>query len=180
MGTAINIDASLKKAAAALELIVFDVDGVFTDGRIWIDSSGVESKAFHVRDGHGIKLLLHYGIQVAILSGRTSPAVDVRMRELGVQDVLQGHIDKRTAFSELIKSKSIPSDQVAYVGDDIVDVQAMQIAALSFAVADAHEWVQQHADIVTQNAGGQGAVREICELILDAKGLLEKALQYNL
>ena len=174
------MQASLKKSAAEIKLVVFDVDGVFTDGRIWIDSSGNESKSFHVRDGHGVKLLLHYGVQVAVLSGRESRAVDIRMRELGVQDVLQGHIDKRTAFNELISSKSISKDQVAYVGDDIVDVQAMQLAALSFAVADAHPWVKEQADIVTQNAGGHGAVREVCELILDAKGLLDKALQYNL
>ena len=174
------MQASLKKSAAEIKLVVFDVDGVFTDGRIWIDSSGNESKSFHVRDGHGVKLLLHYGVQVAVLSGRESRAVDIRMRELGVQDVLQGHIDKRTAFNELISGKSVSKDQVAYVGDDIVDVQAMQLAALSFAVADAHPWVKEQADIVTQNAGGHGAVREVCELILDCKGLLNKALQYNL
>lgn len=171
---------SLKKSVAEIELVVFDVDGVFTDGRIWIDTSGNESKCFHVRDGHGIKLLLHYGIQVAVLSGRESRAVEIRMQELGVQDVLQGHIDKRAAFNELINSKSINQGQVAYVGDDIVDVQAMQLAALSFAVADAHPWVKEQADIVTEYTGGHGAVREVCELILDAKGLLNKALQYNL
>ncbi len=171
---------TLKKIAAEIELVVFDVDGVFTDGRIWIDNAGNESKSFNVRDGHGVKLLLHYGVQVAVLSGRRSHAVEVRMRELGVTDVLQGHIDKRAAFNELLSAKPTSQDRAAYVGDDIVDVQAMQLAALSFAVADAHSWVKQHADIVTQNDGGHGAVREVCELILDAKGLLDKALQYNL
>lgn len=175
-----KIPAAQKTTAANIELVIFDVDGVFTDGRIWIDDAGKESKSFHVRDGHGVKLLLHYGVQVAVLSGRKSKAVEVRMHELGVEDVLQGHIDKRSAFNEFIKSKQLSNDRVAYVGDDIVDVQAMQLAALSFAVADAHAWVQQHADIVTQSAGGHGAVREVCELILDAKGLLDKALQYNL
>ena len=169
-----------KKTAAEIELVVFDVDGVFTDGRIWIDTSGNESKSFNVRDGHGVKLLLHYGVQVAVLSGRNSRAVEIRMQELGVQDVLQGHINKRTAFNELLANKSLNKNQVAYVGDDIVDVQAMQLAALSFAVADAHPWVKERADITTQQAGGKGAVREVCELILDAKGLLDKALQYNL
>lgn len=171
---------SLKKSVAELELVVFDIDGVFTDGRIWIDTSGNESKSFNVRDGHGIKLLLHYGIQVAVLSGRKSRAVEIRMQELGVSDVLQGHIDKRAAFKDLVNGKSVNQDHVAYVGDDIVDVQAMQMAALSFAVADAHPWVKERADIVTQQAGGHGAVREVCELILEAKGLLNKALQYNL
>ena len=171
---------SLKKSVAEIELVVFDVDGVFTDGRIWIDTSGKESKSFNVRDGHGIKLLLHYGVQVAVLSGRKSRAVEIRMQELGVPDVLQGHIDKRAAFKELIGNKSINQDRVAYGGDDIVDVQAMQLAALSFAVADAHPWVKERADIITEHAGGHGAVREICELILDARGLLDKALHYNL
>ncbi len=171
---------SLIKSAAKIELVVFDVDGVFTDGRIWIDTSGNESKSFNVRDGHGVKLLLHYGVDVAVLSGRKSHAVEIRMQELGVQDVLQGHIDKRAAFNELLSSKSANKEHVAYVGDDIVDVQAMQMAALSFAVADAHPWVKERADIITQHAGGHGAVREVCELILDAKGLLDEALQYNL
>lgn len=175
-----EIADTLKTKAANIELVVFDVDGVFTDGRIWIDDSGKESKSFHVRDGHGIKLLLHYGVHVAVLSGRKSHAVEVRMRELGVSDVLQGHIDKRTAFNELVQNKNLSNEQVAFVGDDIVDVQAMQLAALSIAVADAHVWVKQQADIVTQTAGGHGAVREVCELILDAKGLLDTALQYNL
>ena len=175
-----TMQESLIKTAAAIELVVFDVDGVFTDGRIWIDNAGNESKSFHVRDGHGVKLLLHYGVQVAVLSGRQSQAVHVRMQELGVSDVLQGHIDKRAAFNELIHKKTVEKSHIAYVGDDIVDVQAMKLAALSIAVADAHAWVKQQADIVTQNAGGQGAVREVCELILDAKGLLDKALQYNL
>ena len=161
-------------------MMVFDVDGVFTDGRILIDDTGKESKYFNVRDGHGVRLLLHYDFQVAVLSGRTSKAVEVRMRELGVQDVLQGHDDKRSAFNDLVKSKNLDNDQVGYIGDDIVDVQAMRLAGVSFAVADAHPWVKQYANFVTQNRGGHGAVREICELLLDAKGLLEKALQYNL
>lgn len=175
-----EIANTLKTKAANIKLVVFDVDGVFTDGRIWIDDNGKESKSFHMRDGHGVKLLLHYGVHVAVLSGRKSHAVEVRMRELGVSDVLQGHIDKRTAFNELVQNKNLSNEQVAFVGDDIVDVQAMQLAALSIAVADAHTWVKQQADIVTQTAGGHGAVREVCELILDAKGLLDKALQYNL
>ena len=175
-----KIDQELIKAAATIEFVVFDVDGVFTDGRIWIDAQGNETKSFHVRDGHGIRMLLHFGVQVAVLSGRNSKAVETRMRELGVNDVLQGHIDKRSAFNELIQGKGLSNQQVAYVGDDIVDVQAMGLAGLSFAVADAHAWVKQQADAVTKNTGGHGAVREVCELILDSKGLLVEALQYNL
>ena len=171
---------ALNKVAADIQMVVFDVDGVFTDGRIWINHLGEETKSFHVRDGHGVRMLIHYGVQVAVLSGRESKAVNTRMQELGVTDVLQGQIDKRCAFNELVNSKNLPAERVAFVGDDIVDVPAMQLAGLSFAVADAHEWVKSHADHITLELGGHGAVREVCELILDSKGLLSKALNYNL
>ena len=170
---------TLNKSAADIQMVVFDVDGVFTDGRIWINHQGEETKSFHVRDGHGVRMLIHYGVQVAVLSGRESKAVNVRMRELGVTDVLQGRIDKRSAFTDLANSKNLPPEQVAFVGDDIIDVPAMQLAGLSFAVANAHDWVKSHADHITQEIGGHGAVREVCELILDSKGLLTKALNYN-
>tara|TARA_R110002096_G_scaffold356666_1_gene549912 strand:- start:1463 stop:1996 length:534 start_codon:yes stop_codon:yes gene_type:complete len=169
----------LNKIASSIQMVVFDVDGVFTDGRIWMNHLGEETKSFHVRDGHGVRMLIHYGVQVAVLSGRESKAVNARMQELGVTDVLQGHIDKRSAFTELVNSKNIAPEKVAFAGDDIIDVPAMQLAGLSFAVADAHEWVKSHADHITREQGGHGAVREICELILDAKGLLTKALNYN-
>ncbi|MEM7304281.1 MAG: HAD-IIIA family hydrolase [Pseudomonadota bacterium] len=170
----------LAARAKNIELVVFDVDGVFTDGRIYLNHQGEESKAFNVRDGHGVRMLIHYGVQVAVLSGRHSEAVSVRMKELDVTDVLQGHIDKRVAFNQLAEQKHLQFSQMAFVGDDIIDVQAMQLAGLSFAVADAHEWVIRQADTVTQRRGGEGAVREVCELILDAKGLLSKALDFNL
>jgi|TARA_B110000240_G_scaffold191278_2_gene233692 3-deoxy-D-manno-octulosonate 8-phosphate phosphatase (KDO 8-P phosphatase) len=170
---------ALLKTAADIQMVVFDVDGVFTDGSIMINHLGEETKSFNVRDGHGVRMLIHYGIQVAVLSGRKSKAVDARMQELGVTDVMQGHIDKRSAFTKLVNSKNLPAQQVAFVGDDIIDVPAMQLSGLSFAVADAHEWVKSHADHITQKIGGHGAVREVCELILDSKGLLTKALNYN-
>lgn len=173
-------ESQINSRAKNIELVVFDVDGVFTDGRIYISNQGEETKAFNVRDGHGVRMLVHYGVQVAVISGRNSQAVNIRMKELDVTDVLQGHIDKRAAFNELAQNKGLEYSQMAFVGDDIIDVQAMQMAGLSFAVADAHEWVKSHADVVTARNGGEGAVREVCELILDAKGLLSKALQYNL
>lgn len=171
---------TLIKKAAAIELVVFDVDGVFTDGSIWINHMGEETKSFNVRDGHGIKMLIHYGVNVAVISGRKSEAVNMRMKELGITDVYQGYIDKKTAFNNLVAEKNIPASKVAFVGDDIIDVQAMQIAGLSIAVADAHEWVKKHSHHITIERGGHGAVREVCELILDSKGLLEQALNYNL
>ena len=166
--------------AKNIELVVFDVDGVFTDGRIYISNQGEETKTFNVRDGHGVRMLIHYGIQVAVISGRNSKAVNIRMQELQVTDVLQGHMNKRSAFSELAQQKGLEYSQMAFVGDDIIDVQAMQLAGLSFTVADAHDWVKTHADVITGRNGGEGAVREVCELILDAKGLLREALNYNL
>lgn len=173
-----NIE-SVKNLAADIQLVVFDVDGVFTDGTILINHLGEETKSFNVRDGHGIRMLMHYGVDAAVISGRDSQAVNVRMSELGINTIMQGHIDKRSAITELITSKSISPQNVAFVGDDIIDVPAMQVAGLSFAVADAHPWVIKHADYTTQALGGRGAVREVCELIMDAKGLLEKALNFN-
>lgn len=173
-------NTTLKQRAESIQMIVFDIDGVFTDGRIYLNHLGEESKAFNVRDGHGVRMLIHYGVEVAVISGRKSKAVDVRMKELGINDVMQGHIDKKQAFRALITEKNLDPQQVAFVGDDIIDVQAMTLCGLAFAVADAHQWVKQHADVVTKLKGGHGAVREVCELILEAKGLLQTALNYNL
>lgn len=169
----------IKKLACDVDMVVFDVDGVFTDGTIWINHLGEEIKSFNVRDGHGIRMLMHYGVDVAVISGRSSQAVNVRMHELGINTIMQDHADKRSAFTELLELKSLPPERTAFVGDDIIDVPAMQIAALSIAVADAHPRVIQHAVHTTNAKGGHGAVREVCELIMDAKGLLKKALKFN-
>jgi len=170
---------TVNKIARTIELVVFDVDGVFTDGMIWLNHYGEEIKSFNVRDGHGIRMLMHYGIDVAVISGRHSQAVNVRMEELGVTTIMQGHIDKRVALTQLLEDKSLPAEKTAFVGDDIIDVPAMQMAGLSIAVADAHPWVISHANHITKANGGKGAVREVCELIMDAQGLLAKALSYN-
>ena len=172
--------SSLNELAREIQLVIFDVDGVFTDGTISINSLGEETKSFNVRDGHGVRMLMHYGIDVAVVSGRESKAVNVRMQELGVTTVMQGHVDKRSALTALLSEKTLSKHQVAFVGDDIIDVPAMQMSGLSFAVADAHPWVISHAHHTTNARGGHGAVREVCELIMDAKGLLEKALNFNM
>ena len=171
--------SSVRQLALDIELVVFDVDGVFTDGSIAINHLGEETKTFNVRDGHGVRMLMHYGVDVAVISGRESKAVTVRMQELGITTIMQGHIDKRKALTELMHEKNVASKQIAFVGDDIIDVPAMQISGLSLAVADAHPWVIRHAHHSTTARGGHGAVREVCELIMDAKGLLEKALNHN-
>ncbi|MDG0995968.1 MAG: HAD hydrolase family protein [Gammaproteobacteria bacterium] len=176
------MQAELEQRLKQIKLVVFDVDGVFTDGRISLNPAGEESKTFHIRDGHGVRLLIHYGVEAAVLSGRKSNAVSIRMRELGMQDadILQGHIDKLSVFDDLLARKQLTADQVAYIGDDIVDLGPIRKSAVGFAVNDAHPMVCKHADYVTQEKGGHGAVREICELILAAQDRLNEALEFNL
>lgn len=161
--------AELAQRAARIRLAVFDVDGVFTDGRIWLGSDGVEYKAFSVRDGFGIKALLAAGVEVAIISGRDSPAVNKRMDELGVTRVIQGRDDKATVLAQLLRETGIPATEVAYLGDDIPDVPAMRMVGLPATVADAHAEALAASDWVATRPGGRGAVREFCELLLGAR-----------
>jgi len=157
---------SLADIAAGLKLVVFDVDGVFTDGRIWLGSDGTEFKAFSVRDGVGVKALLSAGLEVAIISGRSSPAVDRRMAELGVRHVVQGCSDKAPALREIIERLDLEPSHVAYLGDDTPDLPAMRIAALPAAVKEAPAEVRSLAVWISSAPGGQGAVREFCEFLL--------------
>jgi len=166
--------------AKAIRLALFDVDGVLTDGKIFIDSHGTETKAFNTHDGHGIRLLLHYGIEVGVITGRTSKALEYRMQDLQVKHVYQGCKDKYLAFQDLLSKLELNELQAAYVGDDIFDLQVMSRCGLAVAVANANAFVKQHAHCETDNVGGHGAVREVCELLLDAQGLLEQALLHNL
>jgi 3-deoxy-D-manno-octulosonate 8-phosphate phosphatase (KDO 8-P phosphatase) len=159
----------LEQRAARIRLAVFDVDGVFTDGRIWLGSDGVEYKAFSVRDGVGIKALLRAGLEVAIISGRDSPAVNKRMDELGVTRVVQGREDKATALEQLLRETGIPAADAAYLGDDTPDVPAMRMVGLPASVADGHPDALAAADWVSARPGGQGAVREFCELLLGSR-----------
>jgi 3-deoxy-D-manno-octulosonate 8-phosphate phosphatase (KDO 8-P phosphatase) len=156
--------------ARAVRLLICDVDGVLTDGRIIFDDNGVQSKSFDVRDGHGLKMLQREGVTVALITGRSSKVVEARARELGITEVFQGIKQKRPVFEELIARLGLKSREVAYVGDDVVDLPVMVLVGLSVAVADAHADVRAMADHVTERPGGRGAVREVCELILKAKG----------
>lgn len=167
--------AALRERAAAIRLLVLDVDGVLTDGALYLSSSGEESKAFHVRDGQGMVMWLGSGGKIAIISGRKSPAVAERMAELGVTQVYQGQGDKAAAMRELLEHYALEPAQAAFVGDDLPDIPAMDSAGLGIAVADASDRVRGHADYVTACSGGRGAVREVCELLLAAQGLLEEA-----
>lgn len=163
--------AGVNERAAGVELAVFDVDGVFTDGRLYYGARGEQLKAFHVRDGHGIKLLLRHGVQVAVISGRRSPAVTQRMRELGIRHVFQGRDDKLPVLKTLLQKLKLGWQQVACVGDDIVDLPLLESAALAIAVADAQSELRAHAHYVTDACGGEGAVREVCDLLLAARNI---------
>jgi 3-deoxy-D-manno-octulosonate 8-phosphate phosphatase (KDO 8-P phosphatase) len=155
--------------AAEIALLVLDVDGVLTDGRLWYGSGGESLKAFHVRDGHGIKTLLAAGVGVAVISGRRSGAVAARMRELGVADVAEGVADKGRALAELLARRAVEPRRVACLVDDTPDLPIMAAVGLPAAVADAHPDVIAAARYVTRAGGGAGAVREFCDFLLSAR-----------
>ncbi|AFL74179.1 3-deoxy-manno-octulosonate-8-phosphatase KdsC [Thiocystis violascens] len=166
----------IQERAARIRLVIFDVDGVLTDGSLFLGDDGQEYKAFHSRDGLGMTLLLDAGIRLAVITGRTSKVVRMRMESLGISDVYQGYRDKLPAYEELKQRLSLTDDLIAYVGDDVVDLPIMRRVGLAVAVGDAHPRVQQHAHWRTRAGGGQGAAREVCEFILDAQGALDRAM----
>lgn len=167
--------AKRSSVIAGLELIAFDVDGVFTDGRFYLSDDGVETKAFSTQDGFGIRRLLDAGIEVAVISGRESGAVKRRMAELGVRHVIQGCKDKVDAFRELIESLGIAPTACAFVGDDIPDLPLLDAVGYSVAVANAVSAVHAACDHTTVAAGGSGAVREVCDLVLAARAEADDA-----
>ncbi len=168
------------RRAANVKLAVFDVDGVLTDGTLLFGDDGQEYKAFSTKDGHGMRMLQHYGVVIAIITGRDSKVVERRMAELGVEHVLQGHREKLPAFEQLLGRVGMTAAEAAYVGDDVVDIPILRRAGLAVAVQDAHPLVQRHAHWTTTRPGGRGAVREVCELILQAQGRLQQAMQHYL
>ena len=157
-------------AATDIALVVLDVDGVLTDGRLWYGPEGESWKSFHVRDGHGIRRLLGAGVGVAVISGRSSAAVAARMKELGVDDVVQGVDDKAQALGALLARRRVAAKNVACLADDTPDLAVMAVVGLPAAVADAHPDVLAAARHVTRAAGGRGAVREFCDFLLAARG----------
>ena len=160
--------------AARVRLFLIDVDGVLTDGGILYDGNGVEAKRFHVRDGHGIKMMQRAGIEVGIITGRTSEAVRIRAVELGIERVRQGVFDKVAAWREMLNETGLSPEQSAYVGDDIVDVPLLRQVGFAATVADAEEYVLSEADFVSSRRGGCGAVREIIEFVLRSCGAWDK------
>lgn len=163
----------LEDIAKDIKLLVLDVDGVLTDGSIILDNEGNEFKSFHVRDGHGIKMLIKAGIQVAIITGRHSKVVERRATELGITEVYQKCYKKAIAYDKLIEKYSLAEKEIAYIGDDIVDIPIMNRVGFPVAVSDATDETKASALMVTRSRGGRGAVREVCDFLLKAKGLWE-------
>jgi len=161
---------NIKEKLCKIKLLILDVDGVMTDGKIIMDDGGRELKSFNVRDGHGIKILQRYGVAVAILTGRKSKVVEFRAKDLEIKDVYQGALNKKEVFEKILKKRKLSADETAYLGDDIVDIPVLKRAGFSAAVADALDVVKKSVDYVTKNRGGDGAVRELCEMILQAQG----------
>jgi 3-deoxy-D-manno-octulosonate 8-phosphate phosphatase (KDO 8-P phosphatase) len=153
-------------------MVIFDVDGVLTDGSLFLGDDGQEYKAFNSRDGHGMTMLRQTGVKLAVITGRSSEVVRIRMQSLGVEHVYQGRRDKVPAYEELKRASGLADEQIAYVGDDVVDLPVMRRVGLSIAVADAHPLLQQHAHWHTRSPGGRGAGRDVCELIMEAQGNL--------
>lgn len=167
----------LQARAAKIKLLILDVDGVLTDGRIFIRDNGEEIKAFHTLDGHGIKMLAASGVQTAIITGRDAPSVGIRVQQLGIAYYFKGIHDKRAAYAQLREQAGVAEHECAFVGDDVVDLPVMVRCGLPVAVPEAHWFTLQHAAYVTQKSGGNGAVREVCDLIMQAQGTLDCALQ---
>jgi len=155
---------------AQVRLVAFDVDGVFTDGRFYVSDDGIESKAFNTQDGFGVRQLIDAGVSVAVISGRASGAVEHRMKELGVPSVVLACKDKVAALEDIIAELGITPAECAFVGDDIPDLAALEYAGVSIAVANATPQLLQKCDLTTRASGGAGAVREICDMLLAARG----------
>ena len=169
------VSSSVMEKAQKIRLLILDVDGVLSDGLIYMGNNGEELKAFNVRDGYGIRCALTSGIEVAIITGRKAKLVEDRCKTLGITHLWQGQSDKLIAYRELLETLSLRPDEVAYVGDDLIDWPVMADVGLSVAVADAHPLLPPRADYVTRINGGRGAVREVCDLLLLAQGKLDEA-----
>ncbi len=169
-------DDTLQEKFKKIRLLLFDVDGVLTDGRITFGSGDLEIKSFDVRDGHGIKIAMRFGLEVALITGRISEVVPKRARDLGISRVYQGILDKKPVLAELMESLNLQPEEVAVIGDDLVDIPLLRRAGVGFAVADSPEEVRMAADYVTTRRGGRGAAREMIEIILRAQDKWNKAL----
>lgn len=163
--------------AVGIKLLALDVDGVMTDGKLFFTATGDELKGFNILDGLGLKQIMAAGIDVAVITGRRSPLTEKRMSDLGIHQLMQGREDKRVALRELATTLGLSQEMIAYMGDDLPDLPAIQYAGLGITVPNGHWALREAADLCTDTAGGQGAVREICDLLLLAQGHLDMALK---
>ena len=163
--------------ARGIKLAAFDVDGVLTDGTLYLTDGGEEIKAFNSLDGHGMKMLRESGVELAIITGRTSRIVELRAKNLGIDLVYQGAEDKARAFAELLAARRLDAAAVAYMGDDVVDLPVLTRCGLALSVPEAPLFVRQRVHYVSRAGGGRGAAREVCELIMHAQGTLDVKLQ---
>ncbi len=170
------MDSNLQARARQIKLLLLDVDGVLTDGKLYFTNSGEESKAFCTLDGQGIKLLQASGVRVGIITGRESQLVAQRARNLGVELLVQGREDKWVALEEILRLEPLPLEQIAFMGDDWPDLTVMAKAGLALTVPNAHPSVSQRAHWCSQRAGGEGAVREACDMLMQAQGNFDRAL----
>jgi len=165
-----SIQTEIQRRAASVRMLVFDVDGVLTDGSLFYDNQGQEYKAFNSRDGHGIKMLRASGVETGIITGRTSQIVLHRARNLGIGHIYQGAEDKLEALQHLLRETGLQPEQIAYMGDDVVDLPVLNRCGLAATVPDAPEEVKRRCQVVTQAGAGRGAAREVCELIMRVQG----------
>jgi 3-deoxy-D-manno-octulosonate 8-phosphate phosphatase (KDO 8-P phosphatase) len=163
--------------AKQIKLVLFDVDGVLTDGRLYLDNRGEEYKAFNSRDGHGLKMLMRNGVEVGIITGRQSDIVAHRTRELGIKHVRQGAADKLPVYETMVRELGLNHEQVAFVGDDVVDLPIMLRVGLAVCPRDGHFLVQRHSHWVSRNDGGRGCARDVCELLMLANGRFSAEMQ---
>ena len=162
--------------AKHIKLVALDVDGIMSDGKIYFSAKGDELKGFNILDGLGLKQIMAAGITVAVITGRSSPLTEKRMQDLGISHLMQGREDKKIALQELASTLDIPPEAIAYMGDDLPDLPAIRYAGLGVTVPNGYWLVQEHADYCTQVNGGNGAVRELCDLLLTAGDHLGAAL----
>ncbi|MDC5820749.1 3-deoxy-manno-octulosonate-8-phosphatase KdsC [Vibrio europaeus] len=167
------VEQSILDIAKEIKLLICDVDGVFSDGMIYMGNGGEELKTFHTRDGYGVKSLMNAGIEIAIITGRRSQIVENRMKALGIKLIYQGQDDKIKAYQDICTKLDIAPEQTGYIGDDLIDWPVMEQVALKVCVADGHPLLARRANYVTSIRGGHGAVREVCDLILQARNELD-------
>ena len=171
------MNSDVLERAKKIKLIIFDVDGVLTDGSLFFGDDGQEYKAFNSKDGHGMKMLQRSGVKIAIITGRTSKVVMHRMANLNIDIIYQGQADKKPAYEEILREHSLSPEQVAYVGDDVVDLPVMIRVGFAICVENGHELAKKHAHWIAPTPAGRGAARDVCELIMKAQGNYDAAMQ---